>query len=529
MGKCFSQIRGTANFGVRKQDQFRHSVTHTQTYPQSHGASHSSSHVQPLATHATQSTQGGFNASQEEMTSMSQGPVLVALYGYESRADGDLSFRKGDIMYLLDSSNSDWWYVCHVKGGTGYVPRNFVAKQQTVESEEWFAGRIARNRAERLVLANNLPKGTFLIREREAETREYALTIRDSDDQHGGTVKHYKIKRLDGDGGYFITTRRTFPTLRDLVSYYSEVADGLCCQLSFPAPRIAPTRPDLSHDTQINWEIPRNQLQLKRKLGDGNFGEVWYGKWRGMVEVAIKTMKPGTMSPQDFLGEAQIMKQCDHPNLVKLYAVCTKEEPFYIITEYMCNGSLLHYLRHEGHSLTLQALVDMCAQIANGMMYLEERKLVHRDLAARNVLVGEKISGVPVVKVADFGLARALMDEDIYEARTGARFPIKWTAPEAATCGNFTVKSDVWSYGILLYEIVTRGQVPYPGMNNRDVIQQVENGYRMPQTRGCPDPIYAVMLKCWNRLPEDRPTFDHLFHFFDDYFVSSQPNYVPPT
>ncbi|VIO97359.1 SRC-1, putative [Brugia malayi] len=456
--------------------------------------------------------------------------VLVALYAYESRADGDLSFRKGDVMYLLDHSNSDWWYVRHSKGGTGYVPRNFVAKQQTVESEEWFAGRIARNRAERLVLASNLPKGTFLIREREADTREYALTIRDSDDQRGGTVKHYKIKRLDGDAGFFITTRRTFATLRDLVSYYSEVADGLCCQLSFPAPRIAPTRPDLSHDTQQNWEIPRNQLQLKRKLGDGNFGDVWYGKWRGMVEVAIKTMKPGTMSPEAFLGEAQIMKQCDHPNLVKLYAVCTKEEPFYIITEYMVNGALLHYLRSEGSSLTLQALVDMCAQIANGMMYLEERKLVHRDLAARNVLVGDKISGVPVVKVADFGLARKLMEEDIYEARTGAKFPIKWTAPEAATCGNFTVKSDVWSYGILLYEIITKGQVPYPGMHNREVIEQVELGYRMPMPRGCPEQIYTeVMLKCWDKVPDRRPTFDYLFHFFDDYFVSSQPSYVPPS
>lgn len=456
--------------------------------------------------------------------------VLIALYAYESRAEGDLSFRKGDIMYLLDQSNSDWWYVRHSKGGTGYVPRNFVGKQQSVESEEWFAGRIPRNRAERLVLASNLPKGTFLIREREADTREYALTIRDSDDQRGGTVKHYKIRRLDGDAGFFITARRTFATLRDLVSYYSEVADGLCCQLSFPAPRIAPTRPDLSHDTQQNWEIPRNQLQLKRKLGDGNFGDVWYGKWRGMVEVAIKTMKPGTMSPEAFLGEAQIMKQCDHPNLVKLYAVCTKEEPFYIITEYMVNGSLLHYLRNEGNSLTLQALVDMCAQIANGMMYLEERKLVHRDLAARNVLVGDKISGVPVVKVADFGLARKLMEEDIYEARTGAKFPIKWTAPEAATCGNFTVKSDVWSYGVLLYEIITKGQVPYPGMHNREVIEQVELGYRMPMPRCCPEQIYTeVMLKCWDKVPERRPTFDHLFHFFDDYFVSSQPNYVPPS
>jgi fyn-related kinase len=223
------------------------------------------------------------------------------------------------------------------------------------------------------------------------------------------------------------------------------------------------------------------------------------------------------------------MKQCNHPNLVKLYAVCTMEEPFYIITEYMVNGSLLSYLRDKQNQLNVGPMIDMCALIANGMKYLEERKLVHRDLAARNVLVGEKISGCPVVKVADFGLARKLMEEDIYEARTGAKFPIKWTAPEAATCGNFTVKSDVWSYGILLYEIFTRGQVPYPGMHNREVIEQVEAGYRMPMPRNAPEPIYHdVMLKCWEKNPEKRPTFFFLFSYFEDYSVSSQPNYVPP-
>jgi len=247
------------------------------------------------------------------------------------------------------------------------------------------------------------------------------------------------------------------------------------------------------------------------------------------VEVAIKTMKPGTMSSEAFLGEAQIMKQCDHPNLVRLYAVCTTEEPFYIITEFMVGGSLLIYLRNDRNELGIQSMIDMCSQIANGMKYLEERKLVHRDLASRNVLVGDKYSGVPVVKVADFGLARKLMEEDIYEARTGAKFPIKWTAPEAATMGNFTTKSDVWSYGILLYEILTRGQVPYPGMHNREVIEQVDLGYRMPMPKNCPEQIYTeIMLKCWDKYPEQRPTFTFLHSFFDDYFVSSQPNYIPP-
>lgn len=223
------------------------------------------------------------------------------------------------------------------------------------------------------------------------------------------------------------------------------------------------------------------------------------------------------------------MRQIHHPNLVLLYAVCTDKEPLYIVTEYMLNGSLQEFMRkdEEAAQLNLSAQVDIAAMVANGMSHLEERKFVHRDLAARNVLVGEKISGVPLVKVGDFGLARVLMDEDIYEARTGAKFPIKWTAPEAAIKGAFTTKSDVWSFGVLLYEIVTKGQVPYPGMANREVVEQIERGYRMAQPPNCPNPLYELMLKCWDKDPSCRPTFEHLFHLFDDYFVSTQPSYVP--
>ncbi|CAD5206436.1 unnamed protein product [Bursaphelenchus okinawaensis] len=445
--------------------------------------------------------------------------IVVALYTYESRSDGDLSFKRGDLMYLMDSSNVDWWYVQRTADNkTGYVPRNFVALQKTAESEDWFAGKISRNRAERLVLSQSLPLGTFLVREREVMPPEYALTIRDYGENRP-CVKHYKIKKTDDDG-YYITDKRIFHDLRELVRYYRDNSNGLCQKLTVAAPRIMPARPDLCYQTTQQWEIPRHELQLKDKLGDGNFGEVWHGRWKGSVEVAIKTMKPGTMSDEAFLQEAHIMKQCAHQNLVKLYAVCTKEEPFYIITEYMCGGSLLHYLRDDSNQLSIPALIDMCAQIANGMKYLEERKLVHRDLAARNVLVGDKISGVPVVKVADFGLARKLMEEDIYEARMGAKFPIKWTAPEAAICGNFTVKSDIWSYGILLYEIFTRGQNPYPGMHNREVIEQVEQGYRMPCPKNCPPEVYEHMLKCWHQLPEKRPTFSYLYNYFDDFYRS---------
>ena len=166
----------------------------------------------------------------------------------------------------------------------------------------------------------------------------------------------------------------------------------------------------------------------------------------------------GTMNPTDFLTEAQIMKKLRHPKLIQLYAVCTMEEPIYIITELMKNGSLLEFLQGKGRILKLPQLIDMAAQIASGMAYLESQNYIHRDLAARNVLVGEN----NIVKIADFGLAR-LIKEDEYEARVGARFPIKWTAPEAANYSKFSIKSDVWSFGILLTELVTFGRIPYPG------------------------------------------------------------------
>ena len=201
------------------------------------------------------------------------------------------------------------------------------------------------------------------------------------------------------------------------------------------------------------------------------------------------------MNPEDFLSEAQIMKKLRNQKLIQLYAVCTLEEPIYIITELMPNGSLLEYLQGKGRTCKLPQLIDMAAQIAKGMAYLESQNYIHRDLAARNVLVGEN----NIVKIADFGLAR-LIKEDEYEARVGARFPIKWTAPEAANYSRFSIKSDVWSFGILLTELVTFGRIPYPGMTNAEVLHQVEHGFRMQQPQGCPPTLYDIMLECWHKV-----------------------------
>uniref|UniRef100_A0A8C9ETC6 Tyrosine-protein kinase n=1 Tax=Pavo cristatus TaxID=9049 RepID=A0A8C9ETC6_PAVCR len=284
----------------------------------------------------------------------------------------------------------------------------------------------------------------------------YSLSIRDYDPQHGDVIKHYKIRSLD-NGGFYISPRITFSSINDMIKHYQKQSDGLCRKLEKAC--ISP-KPQKPWDKDA-WEIPRESIKLVKKLGAGQFGEVWMGYYHNSTKVAVKTLKPGTMSVQAFLEEANLMKTLQHDKLVRLYAVVTKEEPIYIITEFMAKGSLLDFLKSdEGSKLMLPKLIDFSAQIAEGMAYIERKNYIHRDLRAANVLVSDLL----MCKIADFGLARVIEDNE-YTAREGAKFPIKWTAPEAINYGSFTIKSDVWSFGILLYEIVTYGKIPYPGMD----------------------------------------------------------------
>ncbi|KAK7099624.1 tyrosine-protein kinase Fyn-like isoform X1 [Littorina saxatilis] len=452
--------------------------------------------------------------------------LIRALYDYEQHMEGDLTFQKGDLMELLDDkSDTSWWLARHMEGTEeGYVPSNYVALENTIESQDWFFGQVTRKEAERALKAPTASLGSFLVRESETSPGSYALSVRDNpaDTSRGGepVVRHYKIRNKD-DGGCYIATRRTFSNLMELISHYKESADGLCQRLVKPCPKPEPVMEDLSRETKDKWEIDRNTLTFEKRLGAGQFGEVWKGRYLKTREVAIKTLKPDTMTVEKFLDEAAIMKRCQHDKLVKLYAVCTKEEPIYIVTELMAHGSLLDYLREgQGRHQKIPSLIDMAAQVASGMSYLELNNYIHRDLAARNILVGDN----NIVKVADFGLAKVIEDGE-YNPHSGAKFPIKWTAPEAALYGKFTIKSDVWSYGILLQEIMTKGQIPYPGMNNREVLEQVDRGYRMQKAAQTPDAVYEKMIECWDKDSEKRPTFEFLFTFFDDYFISTEPNY----
>ncbi|XP_011611988.2 proto-oncogene tyrosine-protein kinase Src isoform X1 [Takifugu rubripes] len=465
------------------------------------------------------------------ITSPQRGPLsggvttFVALYDYESRTASDLTFRKGHLLQIVNNTKKysfregDWWLAHSLTTGeSGYIPSNYVAPSDSIQAKEWYFGKITRRDSERLLLNLQNRRGTFLVRESETTKGAYCLSVLDYDNTKGLNIKHYKIRKLDS-GGFYITSRTQFTSLQQLVFHYHEHSDGLCHALTDVCPVAKPQTQGLAKDA---WEIPRESLRLDLKLGQGCFGEVWMGTWNGTTRVAIKTLKPGTMSPEAFLQEAQVMKKLRHEKLVQLYAVVS-EEPIYIVTEYMSQGSLLDFLKGEaGKMLRLPQLVDMASQIAAGMAYVERMNYVHRDLRAANILVGDSL----VCKVADFGLARLIEDNE-YTARQGAKFPIKWTAPEAALYGRFTIKSDVWSFGVLLTELATKGRVPYPGMVNREVLDQVERGYRMPCPSECPSSLHELMLSCWRKDPEERPTFEYLQGFLEDYFTSTEPQYQP--
>uniref|UniRef100_A0A3Q4I1N4 receptor protein-tyrosine kinase n=1 Tax=Neolamprologus brichardi TaxID=32507 RepID=A0A3Q4I1N4_NEOBR len=274
-------------------------------------------------------------------------------------------------------------------------------------------------------------------------------------------------------------------------------------------------------------EIDVSSIHIEKVIGMGEFGEVCSGRLRVQgkreIYVAIKSLKAGYSDKQrrDFLSEASIMGQFDHPNIIRLEGVVTRCKPLMIITEYMENGSLDAFLRKHDGQFTVIQLVGMLRGIASGMKYLSDMNYVHRDLAARNILVNSNL----VCKVSDFGLSRVLEDdpEAAYTTREatgtylspGGKIPIRWTAPEAIAYRKFTTASDVWSYGIVMWEVVSYGERPYWDMNNQDVIKAIEEGYRLPAPMDCPVVLHQLMLDCWERDRAERPTFSQILNMLD--------------
>lgn len=215
-----------------------------------------------------------------------------------------------------------------------------------------------------------------------------------------------------------------------------------------------------------------------------------------------------------FFHEAELLTLFKHPNIIQLYGVC-RPEPFYIVLEYMNRGCLLDYLYSIARNFKLPTLIHMSKQIVSGMAYLEAQKCVHCDITARNILVNEDKVTI-ACKISGFELA---FTEDNIKKYDDALFPLRWTAPEALLYGRFSIKSDVWSFGIVLYEVITRGELPYSAMKNAEVKESLSTkSYRMPCPPKCPDKLYKIMLNCWSEEPSSRPKFCTLQTMLNEYF-----------
>ncbi|XP_032169941.1 fibroblast growth factor receptor 2 isoform X12 [Mustela erminea] len=302
------------------------------------------------------------------------------------------------------------------------------------------------------------------------------------------------------------------------------------------------------------WEFPRDKLTLGKPLGEGCFGQVVMAEAVGIdkekpkeaVTVAVKMLKDDATEKDlsDLVSEMEMMKMIGkHKNIINLLGACTQDGPLYVIVEYASKGNLREYLRARRppgmeysydinrvpeEQMTFKDLVSCTYQLARGMEYLASQKCIHRDLAARNVLVTEN----NVMKIADFGLARDINNIDYYKKTTNGRLPVKWMAPEALFDRVYTHQSDVWSFGVLMWEIFTLGGSPYPGIPVEELFKLLKDGHRMDKPANCTSDLYMMMRDCWHAVPSQRPTFKQLVEDLDriltlttneEYLDLSQP------
>ncbi|XP_071806715.1 tyrosine kinase receptor Cad96Ca-like isoform X1 [Asterias amurensis] len=295
-------------------------------------------------------------------------------------------------------------------------------------------------------------------------------------------------------------------------------------------------------------EFPRDMLHLFGIIGSGSFAVVYKAEAEGLVHrgvnttVAVKMLKD-TATPtdkSDFKKELDLYMSLEpHPNVVSMLGCCTEREPSYIILEYVPHGNMQTYLRHirtgseaayqnkaefNKDNLTPTEILTFACQVTRGMEYLASKQCIHRDLATRNILLGDGL----VCKVADFGLARDIAEKNQYEMQSRGRVPVRWMAPESLINNMYTSKSDVWSFGVLLWELVTLGSHPYPGMSSQKVISELQKGYRLPKPLHCGDDIYKIMMDCWKEKSSERPDFTKL-HSKLDILLTDATGYLEMT
>ncbi|XP_046771550.1 tyrosine-protein kinase Tec isoform X2 [Gallus gallus] len=439
--------------------------------------------------------------------------IVVAMYDFQPTECHDLRLDKGEEYTVIEKNDIHWWKARDKHGHEGYIPSNYVTgkKSNNLDQYEWYSRNLNRSKAEQL-LRNEDKEGGFVVRD-SSQPGLYTVSLYTKFGGEGSSgIRHYHIKEtVTSPKQYYLAEKHLFNSIPEIIEYHKHNAAGLVTRLRYPVtPKktAAPTTAGFSYE---KWEINPSELTFMRELGSGLFGVVRLGKWRAQYKVAIKAIREGAMYEEDFIEEAKVMMKLTHPKLVQLYGVCTQQRPIYIVTEFMEHGCLLNYLRQKRGVLSKDVLLTMCQDVCEGMEYLERNSFIHRDLAARNCLVND----LGVVKVSDFGMTRYVLD-DQYTSSSGAKFPVKWCPPEVFNYSRFSSKSDVWSFGVLMWEVFTEGKMPFEKSSNYDVVTMVSQGHRLYRPKLACKQVYEVMMMCWQEKPEGRPTFEDLLHIIID-------------
>ncbi|KAG5851834.1 tyrosine-protein kinase BTK [Anguilla anguilla] len=444
------------------------------------------------------------------------GMTAIAEYDYTPMTDVDLKLRKGEEYTILEMVDTNWWRASDKNGKEGYIPSNYVVMAGSgLEKFDWYCKNMNRSQAENLLRTEN-KDGGFLVRESSKAGKYTVSLFTKGVGDSSGSCRHYNIC-TNPQGQFYLAEKHNFPSIPDLINYHQHNAAGMVCRLKYIVSNQARNAPSTAGLGYGVWEIDPRHLTFIRELGTGQFGVVKYGKWQGQHDVAIKMIKEGSMSEDDFIEEAKVMMKLRHENLVQLYGVSTKQRPIYIVTEFLSNGCLLSYLREDLKHPSTILLLEMCKDVSEGMAYLESQQYIHRDLAARNCLVDSN----GTVKVSDFGLSRYVLDDE-YTSSAGSKYPVRWSPPEVLLYCKFSSKSDIWAFGVLMWEVYTLGKMPYDRLNNTEIVDKVSSGLRLYRPQLATEPIYRIMTVCWHDKPDERPTFQDLAVTIQDLLYELQ-------
>ncbi|KAL4618175.1 tyrosine-protein kinase Tec [Arapaima gigas] len=430
--------------------------------------------------------------------------VVIALYDFTGTEAHDLTLVSGEEYIIVEKCDVHWY---KARNKHGYViplypPRlTFSTKQSLILLIRMhFSGVLS-------CCSLQDKEGGFIVRD-SSSLGSYTVSLYTKSAGDGTpAIRHYHIKETQTvPKQYYLAEKHHFNSIPELVEYHQHNGAGsLVARLRYPVGKEGTSAPTTAGFSYEKWEINPSELTFMKELGSGQYGVVRLGKWRAQHKVAIKAIRQGAMREEDFIEEAKVMMNLSHPKLVQLYGVCTQQKPIYIVTEFMELGCLLNYIRQRRGSFTTESLLSICQDVSEGMEFLERKGFIHRDLAARNCLVNESL----VVKVSDFGMARYVLD-DQYTSSSGAKFPVKWSPPEVFNYCKYSSKSDVWSFGVLMWEVFTEGKMPFEQNQNHEVVMMVTQGHRLYRPKKATQNIYNIMQLCWHEKPKERPSFAQL-------------------